>query len=90
MKTIYKYTFPKVYGEVSIEVPEDARLLKMGVQTLPVAWFLVDTDNPNEEWPFVGFLTGEPLPDDINEEFSYRGTTDYNGFITHWFVRFDE
>lgn len=90
MKTVYKYTFPKAHGTIKLQIPEDWKILKMGTQTLPVMWVLVDTDEPLEEVIIKGFATGGPLPDDILAGYFYRGTTDYHGFITHWFQEASE
>jgi hypothetical protein len=59
-------------------------MLKFDMQEMPVLWALIDTDEPLEEVVLHGYATGEPLPSDILGYF-YRGTTNYNGFITHWF-----
>ena len=97
VKTIYKYVIPFRGGEVSVQIPKDAVLLKSGFQvvvTTPIlcVWALVDPNAEKEERRFRIHETGHTLPDDSVAvgaaigEFEYWETLIERDFVWHIFV----
>lgn len=89
MNVTYKYPLKKIRGEVKLKLPKRHIFLKIDVFNEPVTWFIVDTDSELVEITIKGFATGEPMPNDLGM-LVYLGTTNYDGFITHWFEEMND
>ena len=89
--TIYKYPFP-IRDQVAIEMPEGAKVLRVGLQRViaanaaydqPVLWAQVNTAAPTRIYRFLLFGTGHLLP---HEELEHVATFDQGPFVWHMFV----
>jgi len=66
MKKVYKYPIPK--EDYSLELPENFKILKIGVQkNSPKMWILVDTDKIKRKQKFIVLPTGIEVP--VNTEY---------------------
>lgn len=86
MKTIWKFPIP--LGAVPIEMPRGARVLSVGQQQdQPMLWALVDPAKDVERRVFLPLGTGHSLPDDVNVEWEFLGTTHLRGgaIVVHVF-----
>jgi hypothetical protein len=82
MQTIYKYPF-QVDDEVRIEMPENARVLHVGLQgAQPCLWAMVDPENRPVIHRFRVFGTGHPMPTAVGE---HVATFQQGPFVWHMF-----
>lgn len=86
MKQILKWSLQP--GHFTMSLPNNTAILKVGTQgNNAVFWGITDKNASSIETKFYVAMTGENLPDDINE-YTYLGTDQLpSGIAFHAFVK---
>jgi hypothetical protein len=92
MRTIYKYPlkFPKFEFTTRVKLPEAFRILKLADQRgTPTLWCDVDTGTFDQEIEVIQCLTGQHLPEDIDEWAYLETLQEMEGsLVSHYFWRY--
>ena len=82
MKTVWKYQIPTNDITFKLDMPHDAKILRVDVQAgVPIFWAEVLSQWSREERKFRIVGTGTPIP--FDEQVEYLGTWQQGYFVFH-------
>lgn len=83
MKAVFKYSIAEGEMQFTIELPDSAKFLSLGLQGGdPFMWFLVDTEEITTEVHMLDVGTGWPIE---HESAKFLGTYQKDAFVHHIF-----
>ena len=87
MKKIYKYEITNIHDGCEIQMPNNWNMLDLSYQEGRFClWALVDLDFSPASFKFVGYATGQELPEDEMRRLFLKTVRDSQGCTWHIFV----
>lgn len=87
MKKIYKYELTDVLAGCEVLIPDNWNMLDMRYQGDKLClWALVNVELPSSIFKFVGYATGQELPEDEMRRMYLKTVHAEDGYVWHVFA----